>query len=209
MTADTLEATSATHAPARPAVDLAMTRYAGGDSSAGGELARALGPRLLAALRKLCRSEELARDLTQETFLRMHRARRSFESGRAAWPWAYAIAFNCFLSHARAWSTRLAQASVPAEHAELRAPADDSEARAAARQALRRLQDALSSMPEARQAILLMRAEELQMSEIARELDITEGAAKLRAFRAAQSLRAALSSDEPGPAALGASPAGA
>lgn len=180
-------------------VDSVMSRYASGDSAAGREIARALGPRLFASLRRLCRSDELARDLTQETFLRIHRARHSFTNGRAAWPWAYAIAFNCFLSHARAWNTKLQQASVDADRAELHASAHgDPEARAAARQTLRRVEYVLSSMPEARQELARMRAEELHMAEIASELGISEGAAKLRAFRVTQSLRAALARDTTG-----------
>src|SRR5277367_6339344 len=84
------------------ALNGAMDRYAAGDSRAFVALHRALYPRLLAYLTRMSGSSGNASDLAQETFLRMHRARATFAAGGAVLPWAYAIARNVALDHARA-----------------------------------------------------------------------------------------------------------
>src|SRR5262245_40637145 len=102
-------------------LDRAMTRYAAGDDRAFDVIFAALGPRLVTFLQRLCGSEELDRDLAQDTFLRILRARASFARAAAALPWAFAIAKNCYLSHLRSWSSSLARASVDSEKYELSA----------------------------------------------------------------------------------------
>src|SRR5271168_182706 len=79
-----------------------MDRYAAGDNQAFAALHQGLYPRLLAYLTRMCGSGVNASDLVQETFLRMHRARATFAAGGAVLPWAYAIARNVALDHARA-----------------------------------------------------------------------------------------------------------
>src|SRR3954470_24019582 len=87
-------------------LNTAMDRYACGDAQAFGMLHRALFPRLLAYLTRMSGAPALADDLVQETFLRMHRARSTFASGGAVLPWAYAIARNVHIDHARAAKLR-------------------------------------------------------------------------------------------------------
>src|SRR5262245_32475927 len=101
------------------ALDRAMSRYADGDDRAFSELFTALAPRLQAFLRRLSGSDELAADLVQETFLRMHRARGSFAKNGAVLPWAYAIARNCYVSHARSFKAKVARSSVDVTEHEL------------------------------------------------------------------------------------------
>ena len=71
--------------------DLAMERYARGDEAAFGELYDAIAPRLYAFLLRQTRSEAAAKDVLQQTMLKIHLARGSFEEA-AVLPWAYAIA---------------------------------------------------------------------------------------------------------------------
>src|SRR5262249_12634533 len=80
----------------------AMDRYACGDAQAFAMLPGALPPRLLGYLPRMSTSAAVADDLVQETFLRMHRARSTFARGGAVLPWAYAIARNVHIDHARA-----------------------------------------------------------------------------------------------------------
>ena len=105
-------------------LDRAMARYAEGHDAAFGEIFNALSPRLLAFLRRLCGSPELAHDLAQETFLRMHRARGSFVPGSAVVPWAYAIARNCFVSHARSLKSRAGRSALDSADHEIAAGLD-------------------------------------------------------------------------------------
>ncbi len=179
-------------------LDAAMDRYAEGDDSAFNELARGLTPRLRAFLQRLAGSPDLADDLTQETFLRMHRARGSFVRGAAVVPWAYAIARNCFISHTRTKKTRFLRNSVDVTEIEVATGPDlNAEASVAAQQSAHIVAQALAAMPVAnREAFVLVRYEGMSVATAAQLVGISDGALKLRAFRAYEILRAALSAAE-------------
>jgi RNA polymerase sigma-70 factor (ECF subfamily) len=180
------------------AVDLAMHRYADGDEAAFGEVFAALAPRLRTFLRRLGCSLDIADDLTQETFLRMHHARGSFARGKQVAPWAYAIARNCFISHARSSKSKLARASVDAERVELSAGAGSSvEQETIARQSAEVVSRALATMtPARREAFVLLRYEGMSVAAAAQIVGISEGALKIRAFHAYEILRGALAGME-------------
>jgi RNA polymerase sigma-70 factor (ECF subfamily) len=180
-------------------IDAAMARYAAGDDSAFLEVFYGLAPRVQAFLCRLCGSVDLAHDLTQETFLKIHRARGSFASGHALVPWAYAIARNCFVSHARSGKVKARRKSVTLEDYEpvtgLEASAEES---ASARESAEIVERVLADMSVVnREAFILLRFEGLSVAEAARVLGASEGAVKLRAFRAYEALRAALGKAEP------------
>ncbi|HET7539415.1 MAG TPA: RNA polymerase sigma factor [Polyangiaceae bacterium] len=182
----------------RPAVadplDRAMDRYADGEDAAFDELARGLTPRLRAFLLRLSGSRELADDLTQETFLRIHRSRGSFARGSAVVPWAFAIGRNCFMSQARAKKTRLSRRAVDVTTIDVATGPDvNAEATVAAQQSATIVSQALAAMPVAnREAFVLIRYEGMSVATAAQLVGISEGALKLRAFRAYEILRAAL-----------------
>jgi RNA polymerase sigma-70 factor (ECF subfamily) len=186
------ESPAATVAELSP-VDLAMHRYAEGETAAFGEVHGALAPRLRLFLRRLGCSLDIAEDLTQETFLRMHHARGSFARGKHVAPWAYAIARNCFISHARSSKTKLSRASVDAEQVELPARSSSGEDETIARQSAEVVQRALLTMtPARREAFVLLRYEGMSVAAAAQIVGISEGALKIRAFHAYELLRAAL-----------------
>ena len=180
------------------AVDLAMHRYADGNDAAFTEVYRALAPRLEMFLRRLGCSPDIADDLAQETFLRMHHARGSFARGKQVAPWAYAIARNCFISHARSGKAKLARASVDAEQVELSAGAGSSvEQETIARQSAEVVSRALERMtPARREAFVLLRYEGMSVADAAQIVGISEGALKIRAFHAYEILRGALAGME-------------
>jgi RNA polymerase sigma-70 factor (ECF subfamily) len=176
------------------AVDLAMHRYADGDEAAFGEVFAALGPRLRLFLRRLGCALDVADDLTQETFLRMHHARGSFARGKPVAPWAYAIARNCFISHARSGRSKLSKASVDADRVEIGlGTSGNVEEETMARQSAELVERTLASMtPARREAFILLRYEGLSVAAAAQVVGISEGALKIRAFHAYELLRAAL-----------------
>ncbi|WP_437935105.1 RNA polymerase sigma factor [Sorangium sp. So ce341] len=176
------------------ALNAAMDRYACGDARAFTELHRALSARLLAYLTRMCGSETLAGDLAQETFLRMHRARSTFARGGAVTPWAYAIARNVYVDHARAQkhrSTERLPSDPGAEPPDARGA--DAEAVAIATETARAVERVLARLPASqREAFILIRYEGLSVQDAAAILGTTGTAVKLRAFRAYEALRAAL-----------------
>jgi RNA polymerase sigma-70 factor, ECF subfamily len=179
-------------------VDLAMHRYADGDDAAFAEVFAALAPRLRLFLRRLGSTNDVADDLTQETFLRMHHARGSFARGKQVAPWAYAIARNCFISHARSSKTKLSRASIDAAQVELSAGAGGSaEQESMARQSAEVVSRALAAMtPARREAFVLLRYEGMSVAAAAQIVGISEGALKIRAFHAYEILRNALAGME-------------
>src|SRR4051812_35058462 len=79
--------------PAGPrTVDEAMADYAAGDDRAFTQIYALVAPRLTAYLRRRLRDQARVPDLVQQTFLNMHRARRTFIAGAEVLPWAFAIA---------------------------------------------------------------------------------------------------------------------
>jgi RNA polymerase sigma-70 factor (ECF subfamily) len=174
-------------------LDLAMGRYAEGDDGAFAEVFRGLFPRVRAFLLRLSGRADIAEDLAQETFLRLHRARGSFAPGRGVVPWAYAIARNCYIDYARA-KPKLHRSATALEDLELDAgPGASAEEAMLAKRSAEVVERTLAAMTVARrEAFVLLRYEGLSVAAAAEILGISEGAVKLRAFQAYELLRAAL-----------------
>lgn len=194
--------------PAAQELDRAMDRYAEGDDQAFAAIFAGLSGRILGFLRRLGATPELAQDLMQETFLRMHQARGHFAVGKSVVPWAYAIARNCYVSQARSPKTRLARQALDADQLEISAGHEgNAEASHIARQMAETVELTLRSLtPARREAFVLLRYEGLSVSAAAQVLGTTEGAVKVRAFHAYEAIRAALAATQT-PLPLSASPA--
>lgn len=172
----------------------AMDRYASGDAAAFAILHRGLYPRLHAYLLRMRGSSHVADDLVQETFLRMHRARASFASGASVVPWMYTIARNVLIDHARSSRARRTEELPEGEAFEPVDTGADTESSAVANEAARTVERVLARLPASqREAFILLRYESLSVQDAAHVLGATPAAVKLRAFRAYEALRAALS----------------
>ena len=84
-----------------------MQAYLDGRIEAFDALYEALAGRIRGYLASLCRDAALADDLAQETFLQMHRSRRTYEPGRPVAPWVFAIAYHVYLMNRRRTGRRL------------------------------------------------------------------------------------------------------
>ena len=180
-------------------LDEAMNRYAEGEQSAFAILYDGLAQKLRAFLTRLTGAPAAADDLLQETFMRIHRARGSFDPGAAVVPWAYAIARNAWLDHVRAAKVRGEttrakgndESGTPAEAST--GPDADSEQLAIARETAALVESVLGRLaPAQREAFVLLRYEGMSVDDAAEVLGSTPTAVKLRAFRAYEALRAAL-----------------
>jgi RNA polymerase sigma-70 factor (ECF subfamily) len=184
--------------------DAAMDRYAAGDDAAFEIVFNEIGPRLFGFLCRHTPTRERAEDILQHTFEKIHRARGSFISGSPVLPWALAISRPLTID-----AVRHDQHDVPAPDPDENpeealtdplpgkgecAPAADDVVHA--RQLARKLQHALSKIPESqRTAFELVKQEELCLAEAAAVLGTTVTAVKLRLHRAYEALRAALGDD--------------
>jgi RNA polymerase sigma-70 factor (ECF subfamily) len=142
----------------------------------------------------------VADDLLQTTFLKLHRARADFRAGEPVRPWLFSIAARVRLDEYRRRKhpvELLDEESLghsPDGHgagAGGGAPsaADGVETAERAEQ----VRAALEALPESQRVIVhLHRFEGLTFAQIATALGTTEGAVKLRAFRAYEKLRVTL-----------------
>jgi RNA polymerase sigma-70 factor (ECF subfamily) len=177
--------------PARDESGLAamMAAYQGGDMGAFEFLYRSIAPPLRGYLRALAGDAVLADDLLQETFLQVHRARRTFEAGRPVRPWLYAIAHHVFLMNRRS-SSRRARHETLADEDLPEVGVDSGIETLADRHALWRALYQISAGK--REALVLYHLVGMSFREVGAVLGISEGAAKVRAHRALDDLRRVL-----------------
>jgi RNA polymerase sigma-70 factor (ECF subfamily) len=153
-----------------------MRRYQEGDPAAFEALYAALAPQLLQYLASLVRDRDRARDLVQDTFLQVHRARRTFRPDRPLRPWVFAIARHVWMMDLRTRSRRPAAYDEPPD-----LPVPPEADRLADRDTVRR---ALAQvLPDRREALLLHHVWGFSFAEIAAMLGISRDAAKLRSSR--------------------------
>ncbi len=72
-----------------------------GDREAFGELVLRYERRLIRVILRFSRDEELAKDLAQETFLRVYERLDQFDASRRFGPWLFRVGVNLTLDHLR------------------------------------------------------------------------------------------------------------
>jgi RNA polymerase sigma-70 factor (ECF subfamily) len=167
-----------------------MSGYMDGRLDAFDALYTALAPRLRRYLVASCRDRALADDLVQDTFMQIHRSRRTYQPGRPVTPWVFAIARHVFLMHRRRTARRLRfEDTVAAEQSATATMHDDLSALADRDQ----VRHALETVPaDQRRALLMHHVQGWTFVEIAESLNIRVNAAKTRAFRGMRKLKAQL-----------------
>jgi DNA-directed RNA polymerase specialized sigma24 family protein len=96
-----------------------MSRYCDGELGAFLRLYQGIAPRILTYLATLTADAALARELLEETFLRLHLSRNQYVRGANPVPWISTLAHACFLQRqkrlraVRLRTERLAPAVAP------------------------------------------------------------------------------------------------
>lgn len=168
---------------------LLIARAQEGDRQAARALYDAHAQRIHRLVFRICGDEEMARDLTQDTFVRAFQRLSSFRGDSAFGTWVHRIAVTVALNGIRK-ERRLRLTSDTLEAAEdLAAPAEhiDPDLRA-------KLAAAIDALPEGhRMTVILHDIEGYTHAEIGEMLGIAEGTSKARLFDARGRLRKALS----------------
>ena len=136
-----------------------------------------------------------AEDLVQDTFLEIHRSRRSYRSPLPVRPWVFGLARNVLRRHRRSSWRRQRRERAAGVAAELRAATPGS-----GRPGLDAgdLHEALRRLPATRrEAWVLHHKDGWSFQEIARRLSIGVNAARLRASRGMRDLRRMLGRGRP------------
>ena len=141
---------------------------------------------------RLVGNHDDAADVMQDTYLRIWRSLRSYRGDAAFATWAYRIAANAAMTHLKRRS-REAEAVDPADLAHLERAPTQAEAPAES-EALDR---ALARLPMPMRTVLVMKdVYGFSLAEIAKQVGATEGAVKVRVFRARRRLAEELYGNE-------------
>lgn len=178
-----------------------MSAYVRGEAWAFDALFARWAPRLSAFFARSFgpASGGVADDVLQTTFLKLHAAKDSFREGSPFRPWMYGIAARARADELRKrYRTRKNVADEDLGELPLRG--EDGSESAERHDVVRRVRKAIEALPEnQRTVVLLHRYEGLTFGEIAEALTaaegkpVQEGAVRVRAFRAYEALRVALS----------------
>lgn len=174
-------------------LDRAMEQFLDGDIRGFDALYRGMAHRVRGLLRGLCGDPRLAEDLVQTTFLKVHAARDTFHRGAPVEPWVFAIARRTWLDQRRRTRRRpedLSRDGVLPEHHE------EHEAEGFARldpEVIANIQRGLDALPAAqREAVMLLKMQDLSVNEAAAVAGVTPSALKVRAHRGYEALRRAV-----------------
>ncbi|MEM7584297.1 MAG: RNA polymerase sigma factor [Acidobacteriota bacterium] len=170
-----------------------MVAYQAGEIAAFERLYERLAPKIRKYLISLTLNVPRAEDLLQETFLQIHRSRRTYHPPRPVAPWAFGVARHVYLMDCRAWARRRRLEAEPGEDLpDLPVPAVGEGV--ADRDWVRK---AVGGLPEdRREPLLLHHVWGFSFKEIAGILGIREGAAKVRAHRARKQLQDLLEEED-------------
>jgi RNA polymerase sigma-70 factor (ECF subfamily) len=169
-----------------------MAAYCDGDRGAFERLFALWGPRLHGFFMRSFKNQTVADDLLQTTFMKVHRARCEYQRDLPVRPWLFAIAARVRLDEYRRRQRSpegLDEDEVARAGPDRGSVADAPDAVDAGRRATL-VRAALEALPEAQRVIVhLHRFEGMTFADIGKVMGTTEGAVKLRAFRAYERLR--------------------
>ena len=165
-----------------------MAAYQHGDRTAADALIDKVSPQLHRFFMAQLVSRRYADDLLQETWLRIHEARRTYRPGEPVLPWIYAVARHVRVDgyrKVRRTETREQQVEVLPEAP---APSAASPGRGPDLAAL------LGALPESqREVIVMLKVSEMTLEQVARATSSSVGSVKQKAHRAYKKLREAIS----------------
>jgi RNA polymerase sigma-70 factor (ECF subfamily) len=180
--------------------------FRAGDPEAVGTLLRSYQRRMFAVCYRMVRNDEDARDLTQESMVKVLEGLATFDARARLSTWVIRVTMNCCLSHLRKRKLRrhlsldapgdTAPSASHGEHGGLNV-ADTRELGAAAGverdEASRLVVRALDSLdPDMRAVLVLRDMQDLDYQQIAEVIDAPVGTVKSRLFRARAALREAI-----------------
>jgi RNA polymerase sigma-70 factor (ECF subfamily) len=211
--------TSAAHAPellSRPSALRSMDRtslaemtdeqlferYQEGDDAAFERIVARYEPLIKGFLHKRLKDEERVQDLTQDTFLRVHRARDRYDSGRKFSTWIYTIASNLLKNEYRNRSRRretafsdlrkeTGPAGVASRPIEFESDHPDPEHVAYSGELREAISEAIEQMDDHHRIPFVMReVEDRTYEEISEAIGVPVGTVKSRLFRARNAFQA-------------------
>ena len=175
-----------------------MLRVKTGDESAFTYLIQKYRRPLVGFMYRLCHNSATAEDLAQEVFLRVYRARSSYEASAKFSTWLYRIATNLAVNHARDTRHERPENTVRLDEPDWETGttpdlADDSlsaEEQLLKRERLDAIRNKVNALPERqRVAVMMHKYQQMDYRQIAAVMKLSESATKSLLFRAYETLR--------------------
>jgi len=175
-----------------------MVRVKAGDQSAFDYLVQKYRRPLVGFMYRMARNAAAAEDLAQEVFLRVYRARETYEPSAKFATWLYRIATNLAVNHARDTRHERAEVTVsldePDEETgttfELPDGGLTAEQALVRRERLLAIRGKVEALPERqRLAVIMHKYQQMGYKQIAEVLKLSESATKSLLFRAYETLR--------------------
>ncbi|MDQ2889556.1 MAG: RNA polymerase sigma factor [Gemmatimonadota bacterium] len=167
---------------------LLISRVLKGDRLAGRELYDAHAPRVFRLAYRMTSDDEMARECTQDAFVRVFAKLETFRQEAALSTWIHRIAVSTVLEAMRSTRRRTARLVDLDEARDVASVGDGYDSELAAR-----LEKALDDLPEIYRAALIMHdLEGYTHAAIADALQIAEGTSKTRVAQARAKLRVVL-----------------
>lgn len=171
-----------------------MELVAAGEEAAFEELCKRFSKRLYYFAWRHVRDGEAAKDLAQETLLRLWRHRGAFRAGSRLSTWLFSINLNLCRDHlrrqGRTVSIERPEVALAAEMSAGRSRPPDALARAEREELAALLTEALEALPPLQAELLRMRRSgDLDFDEAGRRLGLSGDAARTAASRAYKKLR--------------------
>lgn len=198
MSSDTNSSRSNANHLADPEEQQLLDRLLDGDEAAYEQLVRQYGARMLASALRILENREDAEDAVQEAFRSAFAALNSFRGQSRLGTWLHRIAINAALAIRRARrqeSERSLEALLPRFSEDgwpSETPADWNESAAVLldqQETRERVMSAIGELPDDYREVLMLRdIEQLDTSETAQALRISEANVKVRLHRARQAL---------------------
>ncbi len=179
-------------------------RLIAGDPSAFRELVAAYQRKVYGLAYEMTRNHADAEDVSQITFMKIHKAIGTLKPGFGLSTWIYQITHNAALDHIRKRSfypkealPSRASAPHPQEPPDS-APGPEERAESAGLR--RRIDETLAKFSDRERAVFILRHyHDLKVKEIARTLNVSLGSVKSYLFRSIQKLQKELDLTEPCP----------
>jgi RNA polymerase sigma-70 factor (ECF subfamily) len=180
-----------------------VVRARAGDAEAFRQLFEAYQARIYNYLWQMVRDEELAADLTQETFIRAYRSLAELRDPGAFQSWLYRIAVNLVRDERKRAQVPTVSLEAPDEEegsgedpgSEFADWSSNPERELMRRELAQAVERAVAHLaPEHREVIVLHHLRGLEVRDIARILQVAEGTVKSRLGRARALLRRQLAS---------------
>lgn len=167
-----------------------LVAWKNGDTAAFDLIVRITMRRAYAVALGIVGNAEDAWDLSQEAFMAVHRARKSFDADRPFFPWFYRVLRNRCLNHVKKRARRM---EISLDVLEERAGRDTTDDLVLRKERIEIVWKALFTLtPEHREIIVLRNFQELSYEEISRILGIPEGTVMSRLYYARRALHEAL-----------------